>query len=304
MKGRPMIARALQIASLVLVSTIAFAQTDTIVTNAFPTALATSGDLRQHGFATGVLDGQSVIAAAYSNGVFGALLVLTPSGDVMASAWPDTLMGIMPQVLLRDIDGDSRPEIIVTMNQSRGLPATWIFGFVCGALTPLGPFRDPADAPETELGPIELIRIDASNRLGILDHHSARWTDDDGTEHTSASDTLFTLGANGFDKGASVDLVAPAYRGAQAPEAQVYTLTVPSAPAARTLLLVNGDADGGHRAASAVVSLNDHEVIGTKDLNETIAVVRVPITLPYTTNQVAVTVRADPGSEVTVLVLP
>jgi hypothetical protein len=75
-------------------------------------------------------------------------------------------------------------------------------------------------------------------------------------------------------------------------------------PTSRSLLLINGDTDGAHRAASAVVSLNNHQVIGERDLNQTIASVRVPITLDQATNQLTVVLKSDPGARVTVLILP
>ena len=113
-----------------------------------------------------------------------------------------------------------------------------------------------------------------------------------------------TLGANGFDAGAAVDLVASAQRSTQAPDTQTFGFTVPVVPATRTLLLVNGNTDGTRRAASAVVAINGHDVIGPNDLNETVPAIRVPISVQQASNQVMITVRSGPGAEVTVLILP
>lgn len=282
----------------------AFAQTETVVANAFPDCLVIKDGLRQYGYATGTIGGESVIAAAYSNGEFGAVTILTPAGSPIATFAPDNFVGIRPEVALTDIDGDGQSEIVVTMNQPRGLPATWIYRFANDKLTPLGPFRSGAELPETDLADVQFLRIDGTNRLSLLDRHTARWWDDDGTENTTETQVLYTWSGAGFGSGQPVDLVSTAQRDTAAPQASVTSFVVSAVPATRTLLLINGDTGGGNRASSVSVLLNNHEVIGEKDLNQTIASVRVPVTLNQLTNQVAITVKSGPGAHVTVLVLP
>jgi hypothetical protein len=62
--------------------------------------------------------------------------------------------------------------------------------------------------------------------------------------------------------------------------------------------------NGQHRASSASVLLNNQEVISEKSLNQTIATVRVPVTINQLNNQVTIAVKSDPGAQVTVLILP
>ena len=75
-------------------------------------------------------------------------------------------------------------------------------------------------------------------------------------------------------------------------------------PATRTLLLINGDVHGEHRASSVSVRLNSDEVIGEKNLNQKIAALRIPVTIKQKTNQVTIAVKSGPGARITVLVLP
>ena len=64
--------------ALLLVTALgASAQTDKIVANAFPQSLV--GGLREYGYAAGTINGESVIAAAYSDGQFGAVAMLIAS---------------------------------------------------------------------------------------------------------------------------------------------------------------------------------------------------------------------------------
>ena len=289
---------------LVSVAVAAAAQTDTVVANAFPASLVIPDGLRQYGYATGSINGESVIAAAYSNGQFGAVVMLTPAGTRITGIAPDNFLGIRPEVSLTDIDGDGQPEVVVIMNQPRGLPATWIYRFANDTLTLLGPLRDGAELPETDLADVQFLRTDATTRLALLDYHSARWSDDDGTEHTSETRTLYSWNGSGFGAGQRVDLIATAQRDSGAPQPVTATFVVRATPATRTLLLINGDADGTHRASSVSVMLNDKEVIGDRDLNQTIASVRVPIALNQLTNQLTMTMKSDPGAQIMVLVLP
>jgi hypothetical protein len=292
------------LAFLLLAALGASAQTDTVVANAFPECLVIPDGLRQYGYATGTINGANVIAAAFSNGEFGAVVILTPAGAPIATIAPDNLLGVRPEVALTDIDGDGQPEIVVTMNQPRGLPATWIYRFASDRLTILGPLRDGAKLPETDLADAQFLRTDATKRLSVLDRHSARWCDDDGTEHDTETTTIYTWNGTGFNGGQPVDLVTTAQRGSGAPQPITTTFAVSAVPTSRTLLLINGDAAGEHLASSVSVLLNGDEVIGEKNLNQTIAAIRVPVTLNQLTNQITVTVKSDPGANVTVLVLP
>lgn len=292
------------LALLFLAAMGASAQTDTIVANAFPESLVMPDGLRQYGYATGTISGASVIAAAYSNGEFGAVSILTSAGNPLTTIAPDNLVGIRPEVTLTDIDGDGQPEVVVIMNQPRGLPATWIYRFTDNHLTLLGPLRDGAELPETDLADVQFLRADTTSRLSLLDSHSARWCDDDGTEHASQTRTLYTWNGTRFGAGQRVDVAVSAQRGAGTPQPVTTAFVVGSAPATRTLLLINGDATGAHRASSVSVMLNNDEVIGEKNLNRTIPAVRVPMTLNRVTNQLMITVKSDPGAQVTVLVLP
>jgi hypothetical protein len=278
------------LAVLLVAALSASAQTDRIVSNAFPQSLVTPGGLRQYGYATGTISGENVIAAAYSDGQFGELAILTPAGKPIATFAPDNLVGIRPEVALTDIDGDGEPEVVVTMNQSRGLPATWIFRFIRDQIVPLGPFRRVAELPETDLGDVQFLRTDATNRLSLLDSHTE-------------SQRLYTWNGSGFDGGQAVDLVITATRGAGSPRPSITSFKVDSVPATRTLLLVNGDASGARRAARVSVFLNRKEVLGETTLNRTVAAVRVPVTLKEVTNQISVAVKFDRGALVTVLVL-
>jgi len=291
--------------ALLLLATVgASAQTDRIVANAFPQSLITRGGSRQFGYAVGTINGESIIAAAYSNGEFGAVSVLTPGGRPVATIAPDNFVGDLPEVKLIDVDGDGQPEVVVTMNQARGLPETWIYRFANHRLTLLGPFHDDAGLPETDLADVQFVRTDSTNRLSLLDRHTARWYEDDGTEHATETETLYTWNGTGFGAGQPVDVAATAGRGGDRRSASTTPFVVDAVPATRTLLLINGDVHGEHRASSVSVRLNSDEVIGEKNLNQKIAALRIPVTIKQKTNQVTIAVKSGPGARITVLVLP
>jgi len=44
------------------------------------------------------------------------------------------------------------------------------------------------------------------------------------------------------------------------------------------IVVVNGDADGGHRASTAKISVNGTQVVGPQDLNQRVARVVKPVT--------------------------
>jgi hypothetical protein len=151
---------------------------------------------------------------------------------------------------------------------------------------------------------VQFLRTDATKRLSLLDRHNAAWSDDDGTEHATETLTLYTWNGTEFGTGQRVDLAVSAQRGAGRPQAVTTRFVESPVPARRTLLLINGDATGAHRASSVSVLLNNNEVIGDKNLNQTVPSVRVPVTLSQAKNQLTITVKSNPGAQVMALVLP
>ncbi|WP_447975230.1 RHS repeat-associated core domain-containing protein [Nitrospira sp. Kam-Ns4a] len=87
-----------------------------------------------------------------------------------------------------------------------------------------------------------------------------------------------------------------------APNQYTDTFTVPASVGAPFLLhIVNGDTAGGHRLASATITLNGVQVAGPNDFNQNVAVVDRPVTL-QPSNTLQVTVASKPGSYLTLSV--
>lgn len=83
------------------------------------------------------------------------------------------------------------------------------------------------------------------------------------------------------------------------PVAVTVSFTVLNPHTAYTLHIDNGGAHGEFtRVSSAVILLNDVQVVGPSDLNQTVTVITKPITLVHT-NTVSVELRSQPGSGIT-----
>src|SRR5262249_16248962 len=67
------------------------------------------------------------------------------------------------------------------------------------------------------------------------------------------------------------------------------------------IVVVNGKADGTRRISSASISLNGQQIVGPKDFNQQIGEIVKAVFLPAH-NQLSTTLRAKPGSDLTVSV--
>jgi RHS repeat-associated protein len=82
------------------------------------------------------------------------------------------------------------------------------------------------------------------------------------------------------------------------------TFTLPaSAGAPYTMCLVNGNADGSNRIASAQIKLNGSEIIGSSDLSKQVAGLMRPVTPTSGTNTLSVKLTAQPSGFVDLCVM-
>jgi hypothetical protein len=287
----------------------------TIVARFFPPALTTTAagpvpaQDRKSTYLTGDLnhDGSSLIVAAYWNGVSAAVSVLSPAGDgaQLAAAVPPAMTGSSAALELLDFDRDGRPEIVVTVDQVRGLPTTWIYKWTGSALSLVGPVRDAGTAEVmSDLADATFLDVDGNATISVIDRHAGVSCSDAGDGDAHEEYRLFRY-ENGDLRAAaaSVEYFETFTRAKGAPVTQTATFAISGDPKGLQLVVVNGDAHGGHRAASASVAINGNVVVGPESFNEKTATIRV--SAPFTTGQntAAVKVAGAPESQVSVLVI-
>jgi FG-GAP-like repeat len=163
----------------------ALAQTnDQIVGSFFPQALINKSaqdeveggprPMKVSEYAQGDLnaDGSIFIVAAYSNGFGGSVRVLRKTGTNFALAYESTkekLGGDFPDVKLRDIDGDGRPEVIVTFISLRGPREVWVYKWNGSALDLISPSEtDEYGYRDTLLSEASFLDLDGDGKLELV----------------------------------------------------------------------------------------------------------------------------------------
>lgn len=288
------------------------ASAQTIVNRLFPSELTVdrlnarvSPEDRHSVFVVGDLnhDGSQYICAVYWNNDSGAISVLSPIGEgsVVASILPRYMGGVEGEVELLDLDHDGRPEIVVTISRSRGLPGAWIFKWTGEALRLIGPIHRGGDAYDSDLADTTFLDLDGDGTLAVVDHHVGGRPCDDCDNHEQFR--LFRLQNGDLKLSGRLDGFLQFTRSTGAPRAQTETFTVVDPTAARQLTVVNGERDGSARVSSAQIVLNGQPVVGPSNFNQKVGVIHLPVALREN-NTLTVTLDSKPGGTVTVLLLP
>ncbi|HSY50656.1 MAG TPA: hypothetical protein VLC46_17760 [Thermoanaerobaculia bacterium] len=284
-----------------------------VVARFFPAALtldsqnnSVPGEDRHSAFVVGDLnhDGSQYICAVYWNNDSGAISVLSPAGDgsVVASILPRYMGGVEGEVELLDLDHDGRPEIVVTISRSRGLPGTWIFKWTGTALRLIGPIHRGGDAYDSDLADATFLDVDGDGTVALVDHHVGGRICDDCDDYEQFS--LFRMQNGDLKLSGRLDSFLQFTRGTGAPTARTATFTVAVNPsAARQLIVVNGERDGSARVSSAQIVLNGQPVVGPSNFNQKVGVIHLPVALSEN-NTLTVTLDGKPGGTVTLLLLP
>ena len=86
------------------------------------------------------------------------------------------------------------------------------------------------------------------------------------------------------------------------PTSVTSTFTAPPSFLEPFLVVKNGD-NGKNRVSSAVVLVNNHEVLGPSDFNQNVALIRKPLNSLTSANTINVELRSEPGSFITISVV-
>jgi hypothetical protein len=302
-------------ASVLIAISVRAASPETIVNSFFPNDLKTTiaGDVpaadRLSAFTLADLnhDGTQLIVAVYSNGIRGAVSVLSSSGDgsLLASAAPAGMTGRRAAVSLVDLAHDGHSEILATMSSPRGYDVTWVYKWSGASLTLTGPveYAGTDDYASDLVNPL-LVAIDGDGTLSIVDQHYSRsCCDDDGSENASEELRLFHWVNGGLAQQGTLDCRLLFARGNGAPVAKSASFSVSTA-GSREIIIVNGDYDGANRVASAYVTLNGQPILQPSALNEKVGFVRVNAPVTAGDNQFSVKLDGKPGGHLSLLVRP
>jgi hypothetical protein len=297
----------------------------------FPPSLTTVAgrtvplDRRDVVFAIGSLSkgAAPVAVAVFTNSVRGAVSVISITGQglVMSTAAPYRMVGFSAQVALVDFDGSGNPNIVVTMDQSRGGPTTWIFRWTGTSLQTISPGTGVGDRFRSSLADTILADIDGLGRLSVIDRHAVISTADDGTASVQESVRIFRYVNGTFeDTGERPDFMEMFTRGKGSPAAQTDTFDIADPATARDVVIINGggvvpansDEEGDHEGhnntegsqsvSSAEVFLNGQPIASEKDFKDKPTVIRVATHL-LAHNQITVKINGSPGSTLTILVV-
>jgi hypothetical protein len=283
-----------------------------IVGRFFPAALTVDSqnkpvavEDRHSAFIVGDLnhDGTQLVSVVYWNKYFGAVSVLSALGDgsLVASVVPKLMAGMSGEVQLLDLDLSGRPEIVVTMNQHRGLPGVWIYKLIWAELRLMGPVRQKGNDAISDLADTTFLDVDGDGTLAVIDHHVGGRPCNDCDDYEQFR--LFRMQNGDLKLSGQLDSFQQFTRGTGAPSAQTGTFTVLNPTAARQLIVVNGERDGSARVSSAQIVLNGQPVAGPSNFNQKVGVIHLPVSLSEN-NTLTVTLDGKPGGMVTVLLLP
>ncbi len=235
--------------------------------------------------------GHPLVVAVYSNGHRAALSILSPDSGAIVSTTTFRGFGYSPDITLLDLDRDLRPEIIVTFHHPRGGPQAWIFRWHDANLSVLGL---SAEDRYSDIFDPTFIDVDGDGSLDVLSYHP-------GTERGSY-DLYLMKDGDLVDEG-FVDEVFSALRGTGKSSAQTATFPADENRSTRKLIVVNGDANGNHRAASAVVKINGRTIISNRNLDATVGRVELPVRLRAENTLSLQLEGTDSDAEITVVVM-
>lgn len=250
-------------------------------------------------------DGKESIVAIYSNRTVAVLRVLSPEGSGALLASADLTPSGSPNLSVLDLDHDGRPEVFVTFQNSRGPSEVWIYRWTGSSLVLLSAESHNGMIGSSVHDP-DFIDVDGDGSIEIIDFRAGRSAADDDQDDDvprTASYRLLGLRNGSFTVLTPLDHVFTVVRRSGKPRTATETFKVVDSEHGRTLILVNGDAQGKHRATSVLVTVNDQPVLKERDLNEKVARVESRLSLKQQ-NSISVEVRGEPGSQVTVLIKP
>jgi hypothetical protein len=226
------------------------------------------GTAELHAFARARLEGPGsaeYIVAVYTNYHGGAIRVLRKEQDGATLVHePDLpqLGGIYPQLELRDLDGDDRPEVIAIFEGSRA-ETTWVFRWNGSTLELLGPSDAHEGVVSTGLGTVFILDLDGDGTSELVN------------AGTPLSDVYDLAGA--LRK--QLLFVAEYERTADSPAVLRQQFADPRHDREAILRLRSGRVGGAAEVASAAVRVNGAEVVSAAELAASGGELARPLTL-------------------------
>lgn len=239
------------------------------------------------------------IVAAYTNGVQGALRVLKKQGRaVVLVADPvfPLMGGIFPLVSLRDLDGDRRPEIVVSLSQaSASESSTWLFKWNAGAVGLLGPVEYPdlvtlGGEPVSAIGYVDYVDLDGDGFAELVGPAA-----DDNASRDEDRDVFVLVGGTYIKASYRLSYYHAFARQAGPPITNAAAFSVKSPGTNYILVIASGDETGAGRVSSATITLNGVVVASPSMFNVAIRSLAIPIAV-HATNSLTVRIAGGPGS--------
>jgi hypothetical protein len=241
------------------------------------------------------------LAIAYTSVKIGYLRVvkLTPQPTLVGESGSTTYCDSPASVAVVDLDGDGRPELVMSCAVgNRSIQHASFFKWSGTGLVVLNPPHDTrknAWAPITDPNFVDLY---GDGKLEVLSPTGAWSGGEDSDEHPY---DVFRLNGNHLVQAAvGVGYFNSFYRGTGKPYAEEVQFTV--APGVYVLTIVNG-LRGANVVDSGVVTLNGSVVVTPSDFAKKKPVITLPVTLTAQ-NTLSVELRSAPESFIHVTVAP
>jgi len=247
------------------------------------------------------LDGpgsQQYIVAAFSNGFSGRVAVLRKQGSsAMQVAAPDfpLMGGVRPTVALYDVEGDGKPEVLISFTAARGSSADWLLKWDGSTLRSIGPaVQDAQGNIATSLVEADFVDINGDGILEIIN----------APETTNGVFQVFKLSNGSYENaGVTIDAYYTFARGSGAPKNEVRTFSVANHTAPHLVTIVNGDITGLNRVSSAVIRLNGVSIAGPERFSQKVLNITIPVSVTGS-NTLEVELRSEPGSQLSIAIGP
>lgn len=246
----------------------------------------------------------ATIIAAYTNGVTGAIRVLRAisSGTFQVVAEPAGLdfYGHRCEVELLDIDRDGRRDVHISFSSNME-GVHWLFQWDGQQLTNLTPVTagKVGDGFGSDFANGDFIDVDLDGHLEFV-MRSVVPLEQGGV--APGPDLVFRMSGGRFVEAPPLVGVFLVDRNKGAPETDRFSFPLPSgARGPFSMEILNGDAVGRSRVASATVWLNDQEVATPRDFSQQTGSFERVVQLAAN-NQLAARLQGEPGSRITIVV--
>ncbi|MFQ5777636.1 MAG: hypothetical protein ACE5IP_06475 [Terriglobia bacterium] len=241
-------------------------------------------------------DPQTIIAA-YTDGIGGAILVISAQGDgsygVVFEPTEFIFGGFNCKVKLVDLDSDGRNEIRVAFSDYRTFTADWYFRWDGLQLLNLGPTQgDPSVF--TVLNTSDPLDLDHDGILEIISiGDSSLLADETGTVPNAPKEVYKSLGGPyTFER--TLAYYGFFRRETGAPQMFQEALAFPAEPTGNFVLkVINGKHDGTNRVSSARILLNGVEILSPTHFSQQVEFLSIPVTL-VRNNSIEVTLAGKP----------